>query len=204
MIKAVLLDADGVIQAAVPDFVSQLQNFVPENGEAFAQDLFAAEQPAATGDARFVDILETVLNRWQVQLPINEVLELWRRIDVIQGLPELARDIRSAGAKVALATNQQDDRMEFMTQTLNYGEYFDCCFYSCALGAKKPSAAFFEKALLELRLPAEQCLFVDDSLVNVEGARKAGLRAELFQFESIETGADELRALLKAHLPNQT
>ena len=33
MIKAVLLDADGVIQAAVPDFVSQLQNFFPENGE---------------------------------------------------------------------------------------------------------------------------------------------------------------------------
>jgi putative hydrolase of the HAD superfamily len=123
---------------------------------------------------------------------------------VIKGLPELAHDIRSAGAKVALATNQQDYRMEFMAQSLNYSEYFDCCFYSCALGAKKPSAAFFEKALQELGLRAEQCLFVDDSAVNVAGARKVGLRAELFQFQSIEAGADELRALLKAHLPNLT
>ena len=203
MIKAVLLDADGVIQAAVPDFVSRLQKFLPDKGEAFAQDLFAAEQPAATGNARFVDILETVLNRWQVQLT-TKVLELWQRIDVIKGLPELAHDIRSAGAKVALATNQQDYRMEFMAQSLNYSEYFDCCFYSCALGAKKPSAAFFEKALQELGLRAEQCLFVDDSAVNVAGARKVGLRAELFQFQSIEAGADELRALLKAHLPNLT
>jgi 2-haloacid dehalogenase len=52
----------------------------------------------------------------------------------------------------------------------------------------KPDRRIFEALLTRNNLEASACVFIDDSLKNVEGARAAGLEAVHF------TGADKLRA----------
>ncbi|WP_346906820.1 HAD family phosphatase [uncultured Roseibium sp.] len=52
----------------------------------------------------------------------------------------------------------------------------------------KPDRRIFEALLTRNNLEASACVFIDDSLKNVEGARDAGLEAVHF------TGADKLRA----------
>ena len=200
MIKAVLLDADGVVQAADPEAFTKLKSFAGKDGEAFTQDLFASEQPAAVGAVKFVEVLETVMARWNLQVKLDKVLELWRRIDVIDGLSDLTGDLQRQGLQVALATNQQDERMRYMETALGYGECFDQCFFSCALGVKKPTHEFFLQILESLELSAEDCLFVDDSPANVASAKEMGIHAELFQFSTPARGAEELRALLKNYV----
>ena len=56
----------------------------------------------------------------------------------------------------------------------------------------KPDPAIYRLALDRFGLRAEEALFVDDRLINVEGAEAVGLRAHLF------TSADDLRARLEA------
>jgi HAD superfamily hydrolase (TIGR01509 family) len=51
---------------------------------------------------------------------------------------------------------------------------------SCYLGAVKPDAAFYEKALAKFGVTPETCLLIDDRPENVAGAEKFGIRAILY------------------------
>ena len=50
-------------------------------------------------------------------------------------------------------------------------------FVSSAMGLRKPDRAAFEAISREIGVPLAKILFFDDTLANVEGARKAGLQA---------------------------
>jgi FMN phosphatase YigB (HAD superfamily) len=55
-------------------------------------------------------------------------------------------------------------------------DYFEKTYYSHLLGMRKPDKAPFEQILRENQLDPGATVFVDDALVNVEGARTAGLK----------------------------
>jgi len=55
-------------------------------------------------------------------------------------------------------------------------EYFDEAFYSCEIGLRKPDAACYEWVLRNLKIEPDETLFIDDSLHNIQGAKKAGLQ----------------------------
>ncbi len=61
--------------------------------------------------------------------------------------------------------------------------YFDCFTFSYSLGVFKPHLKMYEDALQKMGLPPEQTVFVDDSLENLEGARKAGIQPVLIHWK---------------------
>lgn len=67
---------------------------------------------------------------------------------------------------------------------------FRKCFFSFEMKALKPSETFYKEVINQIGLPAEQMLFIDDSMKNVEGSVAAGLPAVYY-----EPGTD-LEALL--------
>ena len=56
---------------------------------------------------------------------------------------------------------------------------FDFRFLSFELGAVKPDRALFDRVAQLLPAPPERVLFLDDNVLNVDGARAAGLGAAL-------------------------
>lgn len=58
---------------------------------------------------------------------------------------------------------------------------FRKCYFSYEMKALKPSEAFYRKVVSDIGLPAEQMLFIDDSMKNVEGSVAAGLPAVFYQ-----------------------
>lgn len=56
-------------------------------------------------------------------------------------------------------------------------ELFEKAYYSHLINQRKPDVAAFEFVINDSRLNAAETLFIDDALVNVEGARLAGLQA---------------------------
>ena len=61
---------------------------------------------------------------------------------------------------------------------------FDVRMFSAEEGMKKPDPAFFNLCLERLGACAEETLFVDDSLRNVEAARKMGMRGVQYMDKS--------------------
>jgi putative hydrolase of the HAD superfamily len=64
---------------------------------------------------------------------------------------------------------------------LDWQRIFRKEFLSCRMKMLKPSRAIFEAAAAEIGLPPEEILFIDDSQVNVDGARAAGWKAAFYK-----------------------
>lgn len=189
-LPAVLFDADGVLQHAHHDWAEALDAV---GREGFASVVFAHELPAMRGEATMRDCLAAAAEAHGVVIDLDGVLELWRRFDVDDEALAIVADVRRAGHAVHLATNQQDVRRDVMSP--RYAGVFDEEFYSCELGACKPSTAFFERMLARLGLEASGAVFVDDSPRNVEAAASCGMTALLHEPSS---GPDGLRGRLAA------
>ena len=65
-VKAVLLDADGVIQEAVGDQPQAIMTLLGSNDRLpeFMSDLFGAGSHALTGKADVIELITAVLSRW--------------------------------------------------------------------------------------------------------------------------------------------
>ncbi|HTL81800.1 MAG TPA: HAD family phosphatase [Bacteroidia bacterium] len=66
-----------------------------------------------------------------------------------------------------------------MHRVRDFSNYFENCYYSCRIGMRKPDKEIFEFVLRENGLRADETIFIDDSPQHVEGAKKAGIKAEL-------------------------
>ena len=59
---------------------------------------------------------------------------------------------------------------------LRFEHFFKTAYYSHTLGQRKPEVAAFEAVIQDANLDPTQTLFIDDTLLNIEGAKKAGLQ----------------------------
>jgi len=88
-------------------------------------------------------------------------------------------DLQKAGLMVALAGNQTA-RAESILRSLNLP--VDLIGTSDSWGVEKPSPAFFERIVKELKCPAESILYVGDRLDNDVGpAQQAGMSTALIR-----------------------
>jgi len=193
-IRAVLVDADGVLQVNADDWLDRLRGFVvPGDADAFVDDVFAAEQPALRGERGFRDVVADVCDRWGLHGREEELVGHWRHALVQPDVAALVRELRSSGVTCHLATNQNDVRAAYLLGELGYAELFDSTFCSCDLGTTKDDPAFMRTVAERLGLAPGQLLLVDDSAAHVETARSAGLHA--VQWSAAEDLAELRRRL---------
>jgi len=196
MIRAVLFDADGVIQSS-PSFVAMVADFVPAARRvAFAKAIFDAEQPCLTGDADFGERLSGVLAEWQLDSSYDDFVRVFHDIQIDQSVLRQVASVRGLGVMCCIASNQQSYRAKYMSTVLGYEKCFDREFYSHTLRVAKPDKEYFRNILNELSLSADQVLFIDDSIPNVEAASNVGLKSEHFPSNS---GGERMGALLRQH-----
>ena len=197
---AILFDADGVVQTTDVKWWYAMTALIGTDDEEqvkrFLRDIMAAELPALAGRTPFVGPLAEVLARWQVTTPAEEVLQQWQHVDVDLTVLAAIQELRAAGLRCALATNQHPERGAYMRENLGYDEVFDDLFYSCELGVAKPDPAYFSEAARRLGTEPGRTLLVDDNADNVAGAKEAGLAAELF---ATGGGRAELDRILSAY-----
>ena len=107
---------------------------------------------------------------------------------------ELMRELKGEGYRMAMLTNNVREWEPLWRSMLPVDEIFETVVDSGFVGCRKPESKIYALTLERLGEPAEACLFVDDVLVNCEGARKAGLHA--VHFQDNEQAIPEIRATL--------
>jgi putative hydrolase of the HAD superfamily len=107
---------------------------------------------------------------------------------------ELMRVLKAAGYRMAMLTNNVREWEPLWRSMLPVDEIFETVVDSGFVGCRKPESRIYELTLERIDMPAESCLFVDDVLVNCEGARKAGIHA--IHFQDNEQAIAEIRAAL--------
>ena len=71
--------------------------------------------------------------------------------------------------------------LELLNSVISGGENFDDLFektwYSHLIKKRKPNTSAFKFIIAQSGIEAAEALFIDDAMINVEGAIKAGLQA---------------------------
>jgi putative hydrolase of the HAD superfamily len=131
--------------------------------------------PAVTGVWTRAQWLDSIA---QASGAPREEVEEWDRYRgrIDQSVLDFTREVRAAGRIVALATNATSDLRDDLAR-FGLRDDFDHVLSSAEIGWHKPSREYFTAALGALGLPAPECLLVDDTARNIQGARAAGLLA---------------------------
>ncbi len=112
----------------------------------------------------------------------------WNR-RVFPDAPELLDDLRPR-YRLAAITNTNPLHWKRLSGEFLVQDLFERVFASHHLGLRKPDPAIYEHALQELDVEPQRVTFFDDNGVNVEAARRAGMRAHRVE------GIPALRAVL--------
>jgi epoxide hydrolase-like predicted phosphatase len=98
--------------------------------------------------------------------------------------------------KVCLISNAWSG-LRAMISRQKFEDVFDEMIISAEVGLVKPDPRIYRLALEKLGAQAEESVFLDDVLVNVEAARAIGMNA--IQFTQPEKALEELKQLLNNH-----
>jgi putative hydrolase of the HAD superfamily len=206
-IEVIVSDFGGVLTTPLLTSFMAIQDEIgisPENlGKAMrtitAEDgenpLYALER----GEMAEVDFLARVSDGLEPLLGHRPELHRFREVyfEALRPNPpmiELMRELKASGKRMAMLTNNVREWEPVWRSMLPVDEIFETVVDSGFVGVRKPEARIYELTLDRLGLPAEACLFVDDLLPNIEGARAAGMNA--VHFQDNEQAIAEIRAHL--------
>ena len=100
------------------------------------------------------------------------------------GVPELLRRLAPKVSLYLLSNNNPISMQRTYALMRGSGvdpeKTFRGAFISCDMKLMKPSPGIFAETVRRIGLPAGDILFIDDSLTNVEAARRSGMQARHF------------------------
>jgi putative hydrolase of the HAD superfamily len=206
-IKTVISDFGGVLTTPLIQSFMAFQDQTGITTETLGKAMQAATE--ANGDnplfemergeiteVAFLDLLTDCLEPLLGHRPeMHRFREIY--FEALQTNPpmiELMRELRDEGFQMAMLTNNVQEWEPFWRPMLPVDEIFETVVDSGFVGCRKPESRIYELTLERVGQAAESCLFVDDVLVNCEGARKAGLHA--VHFKDNEQAIPEIRTAL--------
>jgi putative hydrolase of the HAD superfamily len=130
------------------------------------------------------------LNHWDARMWTTQNLEMvaWQA------------QLKRHGLLTGILSNMGDNVLDNMKKEFEWLGRFDVLVWSYQLKMAKPDPAIYRHILKELGTAAEDTLFLDDKLVNIEAARVLGMRA--IQFSTVSKLREDLIAAgLNKELP---
>ena len=99
----------------------------------------------------------------------------------INHVVQIVKDLKEAGYKLYVLSNWDAQSFPiFMKQQQEIMDLFDGIMISGDEGLVKPNVKFFERCIETFKLSPSESLFIDDQLINVQGAQAAGMSAFVF------------------------
>ncbi len=109
---------------------------------------------------------------------------------------ELIRFIRARtnGTKMGLLSNGWSSTRRFLEERWHIADIFDDIIVSAEVELAKPDRRIYQLALDRLGVEAEQTIFIDDFIENIQGARELGIHG--IHFKDRQIVMEELKDLL--------
>ena len=202
-IKAVIFDMGGVLvrtEDRAPRSALGLRfgkTYTELNGIMFANK---SSLRASRGEISARDHLQQQVMR-TLDLPetdeaIDSFINEFFRGDKVDG--EIIDYIQSLRPryKTVLLSNAWDNLREILVKTWKIADAFDEIFISAEMGVAKPDPKIYEMVLEKLGIAPEETVFVDDSIENIESARKLGMHGIYFQDKDVAMA--ELKKVLES------
>lgn len=115
---------------------------------------------------------------------LNGVVIKNRKLDT--GLLEIIKKTKQKGIKSFILSNSTREISEWYQKTYNdLFEGVDKVYFSWETGYIKPEEEAWEWILKNENLKAEECVYIDDSEINIEAAKRIGFGTCLYKNEAM-------------------
>lgn len=152
-------------------------NMQQDAGRPFAEGVavLSAQYP------HYADLIRAYHERWEDSVP-----------GAIDGTLDILHRLKRDGAPLYALTNFSAETFPLIRRRFDFLQLFDDILVSGEIGLVKPDPAIYRLMLEKVGRPASECLFIDDSLKNVEAARQLGF--DTIHFQSPEQLEMELQS----------
>jgi putative hydrolase of the HAD superfamily len=118
--------------------------------------------------------------RLEAKIPQDTFFRIYN--DVFSANPPVLNLLKrlKTNYKLILLSNTDVQRFGFIKKNFPEIFLFDDYVLSCEVGYMKPHPEIYTIALNRARVPAEECVFLDDLPENIEGAQRLGMKAILY------------------------
>lgn len=198
MYKNIIFDIGNVLLSFEPkEYMKTKIKIREENIEKLFKEIFLSEEwlMLDRGTIEEPMAIERIIERnAELSEDIKTVFKDWYSILVpIPKTVELLKSLKSKGYNIYYLSNFHDLAFKDVTNKNEFFNLFDGGVVSYEEKLLKPEEEIYKRLIERYNLIPEETIFVDDTKVNVEAAKKLGIRA--FVFESPEKFEEDLRKL---------
>ena len=169
----VIFDAMGVIYEVADDVSDSLVPFLrSKNYNKPVRFIFKEYIRASLGQITSLEFwTEIGYSKEYPEIEI-EFLDNWYTID--PEFIDVAKKLTER-YKIAMLSNDIKDWSNFLREKFKINRFFDVNVISGSVGYRKPDITIYEILLHELDSSAENCIFIDDKLENLQVASELGI-----------------------------
>lgn len=120
---------------------------------------------------QYTDLIQAYDTYWEESL-----------VKVFDETIKIAKQLKQNGLLLYILTNSSAEKFPIARQKYPFlDELFEDMIVSGEIKLLKPNPEIYNYTLKHINLKAEECIFIDDSLPNIETARKLGFHAIHYQ-----------------------
>ena len=178
--NCIIFDLDGVIMNSDFFTVSYCQDF-DVDGSVFKTFFETEFKDCLVGKSDLKEILPKYLKNWNWNSTVDEFLLYWFNVENKPNneLINLVDALKQNGIRSVIGTNQEKYRTQFVSSKI--GRHFAAIYASYQLQHTKPQEEYFIKLLELEKTKPENCIFIDDSIENINSADKLGITSFLYE-----------------------
>ena len=135
-----------------------------------------------------------VVKKYDLPATVSELMQLVREnFKEVEGTRDIIEQLKVNGYKIGLLSVHVREWIAYCEERFDYHKLFHSTMYSFEVAVSKPDKRAYELILEELQVKPDECLFIDDSEINLVAAGKIGMQA--IQFTKAKELQNDLRNL---------
>ena len=202
-IKNIILDLGGVIMGLnVPKTIESfkklgIHDIVNNTGHAYQYPFFYELEVGKISEDTF---LESLRNLSEQKPSYQEIIKAWNEmiLDMPKERVDFLYKLKDNYTIYLLSNTNSIHQKKYLdefkdTYKISFNDLFKKAYYSHEIGIRKPNVEVFKYILNDSNLKAEETLFMDDALSNVEAAQEAGIQGFLVEDYNLFNVLDVLK-----------
>jgi len=197
MIKNIIFDMGQVLIKFDPDFfIERIGINDVEDKEVLRREVYKSIEWSMMDRGSITPEEASAVMEKRVPEHLKSYIKLltcdWQRpIVPIQGAESLLRELKRNNYKLYLLSNAANNHSNYWNN-IPGNDCFDGTLFSCDYHLVKPQPEIFKLLCNKFDLKPEECVFIDDTTINCEGAVYSGINAIVYHGDY-----DEVRKKLK-------
>jgi HAD superfamily hydrolase (TIGR01509 family) len=174
----IIWDMDGVLVNTAEAHYSAWKEILSKYGVDFSRKHF--DDTFGINDrALIMEVLQPIPPDETIQEIANQKEILYRKsieesLVVYPGAKEILKACRESGFKQALDSSAPQENIDAAMRISRLAQYFDAIISTDHLPSKEFPDAYLA-ASIALNIPPDHCLVIEDSILGITGAKKAGM-----------------------------